>query len=292
MRGSRTDVIHVQPGARIESRESELARAHVRASSSLSRTHLHIRRIAALIHREDAVGIIAQRILSGDPKATEIINSIITSMWVDLDENNKPSIGGAIDLFGWSVVREIALTAMLHQVHVELTSGTGINPVELDRQALSVLAAAVHFGADPFAALLANLGIAGLIAMGGVRYVRIRQSDSARADDLSFAERAEFGFDHATFGAAMLWEADVPDRVCQSVASHSAVGSPIWLAEEVSTQIGFDGGLKRTGREICPDFLRRYGVTESRLERIKTAMNSAAGLPEFYFTTNISSAVA
>ncbi len=240
--------------------------------------------MAALLHRDDAVGIIAQRILGGDPKTTEIINSVIGAMWLDDSKANQPSIGGAIELFGWSIVREIAIAAILHQVHVELASGTGINPVDLDRQALAVVTGAVEFGASPFAALLANVGVAGLASIGGSRYMRVRHAVSSQCGDLPFSERGEFGFDHATLGAAMLWEADVPDGICQAVQCHSNVASPIWLAEELSAQIGLDGGLKQGDRKINSEVFLRFGVSEARLDRIKKSMAVAAGLPEFYFS--------
>lgn len=268
----------------MESRESELAMAQVRSSSVLARVHPYLRKMAALIHRDDAVGIIAQRIIGSDSKTNEIVNGILSAMWVESNENSKASVGGAIDLFGWSIVREVAVTAMLHQVNAETAHQAGINPLDLDRTALAVVTAAVEFGCETYGAMLANVGMAGLAGVGGDRYAKVRRSVITRAEDLPSAEREEFGYDHAVLGAAMLWEADFPDSICRLVLGHSSPTSQIWVAEEIAGEIGLYAGLRTSGGSIPAEVFQRLGVSDRRLERMKASMESAAGLPDMYFT--------
>jgi hypothetical protein len=239
--------------------------------------------MAALIHRDEAIGIIAQRILGSDQTTNDIIDSLIAAMWIDPSSSHRPSVAAAIEVFGWSVVREVSVTAMLHQVHLELLKGTDLNPIEFDRHALAVLTGAVNFGAEPFAALLANVGIAGLAAIDCRKYAKVRQSMSLESEGLCHAERAEFGFDHATLGAAMLWAADMPDEICRTVLLHANPSSPIWIAEGLSASIGHNPGFKRATPPESSPVGGDLAPSPGNLDAIKSSMRTAARLPEFFY---------
>jgi hypothetical protein len=238
--------------------------------------------MAALIHRDDAVGIIAQRIISSDPTTNKIVLEVLAAMWLDKQEADKVSIQSAIDLYGWHVTREVALVALMHQIHEDAASAAGMSAIELDRGALGTLTAAVEMGADSFASLTANVGMCGLAVFGRDRYTKIRLQAKACAEGLSAMERDEFGFDHASLGAAMLWEADFPDSVCKLVLGHCAPTSPIWVAEQLAYQVDLGGGLK-SNLPVPADILTRFGLTERRMEHLKSSMESAAGLPAMHF---------
>src|SRR5579871_4854779 len=100
--------------------------------------------MAALLHREDAIGIIVERIIGSDAGVSEVIRQIIGEMWVDPERPNVlPSVGRAIEVLGWPMVREISIVVMLHRVHAELAPSAMIDPVSLDQFALAVLSASV-----------------------------------------------------------------------------------------------------------------------------------------------------
>jgi hypothetical protein len=278
------DVKKVQPATGPINRESELAMGHVRTSSAIARVHPYLRKMAALIHRDEAVGIIAQRIIGSDSVTNQFVNAIVAAMWLDTKESHKATIGGGIELFGWPIIREIAIVALLHQVHDETVPAADMNPLELDRAALAVLTCAVEMGADSNASLLANVGVAGLWALFRDRYYRLRRSVSDRAEDLAAAERDEFGFDHAVLGAAMLWEADFPDQVCRLVLSHGAPTSPIWISEQLACQLDLGAGLRSATTSLAPDLCLKFGMTARRLIHIQNSMISASALPTMHFT--------
>lgn len=280
LRGSKTDIRVVQLRAGPDTRESEVALAYVRSSSALARAYPFLRKMAALIHRDDAPGVIAQRIIGSDADTVRMISRIIDSMW--LDPTIKPSLAAGFDLFGWPVIREIAVAVMLHQVHEELAAESEINPHDLDRLALAVSTGGVEVGVDVFAAMLSNVGIAGLVAIGGEKYANLRRSAMNPAE-LPAMERNTFGFSHAALGAGMLCEADLPERICRGVLEHSTPSSPIWICEEIAGQAGLHLESSATANPLPGDALERLNLSERRVLRIKEAMAAAADLPGIHF---------
>ncbi|HWD41383.1 MAG TPA: HDOD domain-containing protein [Fimbriimonas sp.] len=261
-----------------------MALAHVRASATLAKVQGSLRKISALIHREDAVGVIAQRIIASDGRVVDAVNRILSAMWLSQD-GRTPKLDEAIDVFGWEVVREVAIVAMVHQVNAELAPRAGIGPLDADRLAIAVLTGAAELGASPYAALLANIGSAGLAFLGEERYGQMRRVPVRTSEDIVEAERITFGFDHGVLAAFMLYETDFPDRVCCEVFDHNMPSSPIWLAEQLAREAGIDAGVPVSANPLARETLLANDYTEGRIERIQKSMLAAAELPHVVFAS-------
>lgn len=281
------DILSVQDERQINCREADLALAHVRTTSALYFAQSQLRKISALIGRDTPAGVIVQRIVGSDTQLNETISWILGSMW-QLEGGGldfKTRLSSAIEFFGWDIVREVICFAMLHQVHAELGPKAFASSADLDAFCLGTLTAGAFVGADPFSAMLCNVGVAGLCGIGGLKYAEMRQSLGDAPEQLLDAETAEFGFDHAYLGAAMLMEADISQSIVKNVLRHPDSGTVLWLAEQLSTEAGVGGGLG-----LAKPDLRAMAVAGSRLgakkiERILRAVKEASDLPRHVFAT-------
>jgi hypothetical protein len=197
----------------------------------------------------------------------------------------KLLVSDAIEFFGWEIVREVICFAMLHQIHAEVGPKAFLNPTELDMNSLGILTAASFLGADPFAAMLCNIGVVGLATFGGIKYAALRKALMDEPDQLLLAETAEFGFDHAYLGAAMLTEADVPQSVASAVLRHPDPETTLWLAEQLAIEAGAGCGMGLAKPDIRAMAVAGSRLSAVRLERILRAVKEASDLPKQVFAT-------
>ena|GEM_PF-4568450 len=277
----------MQVERQINCREAEVASAHVRGSSTLYYAQSQLRKISALIGRDTPAGVIVQRIIGSDTQLNETIGWILSSMWQnDIgDSDPKALVAQGMEFFGWEIVREVICFAMLHQVHAELGPKAFLSPVDLDTNCLAVLTAGSFLGADPYGALLCNVGVAGLCGIGGIKYAEMRKALADQPDQLLIAESTEFGFDHGYLGAAMLKDADIPASTVTAVLRHPDPGTILWLAEQLANEAGAGCGVG----PAKPD-LRAMAVAGSRLstrkvQRIVRSVREASELPRHVFAT-------
>ena len=199
-------------------------------------------------------------------------------MWQTEAEASTPTLLDAIELFGWPIVREVACVVLLHTVHEELGHPARLRPVDLDRQAVAVITAASEFGGSAMAALLANVGVAGMFAIGGDRFDR--RLYVGNTEHRTEYERSVFGFDHGNLSAAMLSEADMPEEVCLEVFDHTAVGTSIWIAEHVAAELGLSGGIPMNSEDVQIESFTRQRFSASKMARLRRSVISAASLAD------------
>jgi hypothetical protein len=240
-----------------------------------------LRKCACLINRDDGAGVIVKRIIGSDPTILAHLSWIFQSMRLETEAKLPLSLPEAIEAFGWPIVREVALVVLLHEIHDDFATRLGLLAHDLDRRALGVLTAGAELGANGHAALFANLGEIGLALHDTLHGTNLDKLSALSSEDTVFAERQNYGFDHGVLGAYMLNEVDFPTEVCEEVFSHTVVGSPIWIAEQLCSDLGMGGRGERTN--LALPLSRRLGYSDRRLARLKVSIQSAGELPYLAF---------
>jgi hypothetical protein len=258
-----------------------LALAHVRSSSTINRILPTLRKCAALVNRDDGSGVIVQRIIGSDPRILTPLQWIFGSMWLSEELPDPPKLPEAIELFGWQIVREIALVVLLHELHCEACAKTTVRPEALDSRALGVLTGAVGLGGGSIAALFANVGDCELACRDALQKNPTGLHLIRDPDERSAAERAAYGFDHGVLGSYILSSVDFPLSICDEVFEHTIPGKPIWVAEQLADDV-----LAGAAQDRSPEsaIWRGLNMSDSRSKRLQTSIRASLDLPYLAFS--------
>jgi hypothetical protein len=240
-----------------------------------------LRKCAALINRDQGSGVIVQRIIGSDPQILTHLGWIFSSIWLDKDIKVAPRLPEVIELFGWPIVREIALVILLHEFHTEAAYKIAMRAEDLDRRALAILAGTSELGGSSFAGLFANIGEVAIGIHDVSHGSQLKKQFFTTSDERVNAERGAFGFDHAVLGSFMLSAVDFPVDVCDEVFEHTTVGTPIWIAEHLADDLGQGLHPERAG--IAHPIWEKLGFSGGRLERLRASIESSGNLPYLAF---------